>query len=317
MNTIKKLLITLSIALLITLGLEHSAYASDITYSLEAGEASDIVTTVSADDKKTEELDIEDKDIERIDSSTLDSEAYDIESLGTEGLEAESLDEDYDPNNLEATDSDEDFNPEEIELEDISIEDIDLDKYDVFFDEQGQMYIALKEPEVVEPEKVEVKKSAEKKEKKPAYSEKDLRLLASLVYAEAGNQSYKGMLAVANVVLNRVKSDVYSHVKTIEQVIYDRKWAVQFSVTVENKKTGISSLDRALELYDTGKIKCKNPEAERQAMKKAIKAAKAALEGENNIGKYLCFRMNNKGASSIKKKYKYIILGDHIFYRTK
>jgi spore germination cell wall hydrolase CwlJ-like protein len=77
-------------------------------------------------------------------------------------------------------------------------------------------------------------------------------------------------------------------------------------------------LDKALESYDTGKFTGKNPAAEKKAMDRAIKAAKAALNGENNIGDYLCFRMNNSGAKSIKKKYSdYKILGAHIFYRTK
>jgi spore germination cell wall hydrolase CwlJ-like protein len=76
-------------------------------------------------------------------------------------------------------------------------------------------------------------------------------------------------------------------------------------------------LDKALEYYDTGDFPGRNPDAEKKAMNKAIKAAKAALNGENIIGDYLCFRMN-KGASSIKKKYSdYKIIGDHIFYRTK
>lgn len=345
MNTIKKLLIILSIALLITLGFENLAYASDITYSLEAGDAANTVINESIDSKKAEDvdedaLDVHALNIEILDVEGLEAEEHDLNpqaleaeehDLNLQALEAEDLDlnlqdlvaEELDLNlqDLEAEDLDIDFNAEYIELEEINIEDIDLDKYDIFYDEQDQMFIVKKEPEVIEPEKVEEKKSeekkVEKKEKKPTYSEKDLRLLASLVYAEAGNQNYNGMLAVANVVINRAKSDVYSHVNTIEKVIYDRKWAVQFSVTVENKKTGKSSLDRALELYDTGKINSKNPEAERKAMKRATKAAKAALEGENNIGEYLCFRMNNKGAASIKKKYEYTILGDHIFYRTK
>lgn len=333
MNTIKKLLIILSAALLITLGFENSAYASDITYSLEAGDAANTVINESIDSKKAEDVDEDALDVQALNIEILDVEGLEEEEhdLNLQALEAEEHDlnlqdlvaEELDLNlqDLEAEDLDIDFNAEDIELEEINIEDIDLDKYDIFYDEQDQMFIVKKEPEVIEPEKVEEKKSeekkVEKKEKKPTYSEKDLRLLASLVYAEAGNQNYNGMLAVANVVINRAKSDVYSHVNTIEKVIYDRKWAVQFSVTVENKKTGKSSLDRALELYDTGKINSKNPEAERKAMKRATKAAKAALEGENNIGEYLCFRMNNKGAASIKKKYEYTILGDHIFYRTK
>jgi spore germination cell wall hydrolase CwlJ-like protein len=161
----------------------------------------------------------------------------------------------------------------------------------------------------------EVKK--ETQPKKPTYSEADLRLLACLVYSEAGNQSYNGMLGVANVVLNRAKSDIYWHVDTIKEVIYDRKWSVQFAVTVKSSKTGLSVLDKVLKAYDTGKFTGANPEAQKKAMNRAIKAAKDALEGKNNIGKYLCFQ-NKRSSSSIKRKYSdYKIIGDHIFYRTK
>lgn len=164
----------------------------------------------------------------------------------------------------------------------------------------------------------EVKKEKTASQQKPSYKESDLRLLACLVYAEAGNQPYNGMLAVANVVLNRVKSSVYWHVNTLEEVIYDNKWGVQFSVTKKNSKTGLSVLDKVLKSYDTGVFSGKDPEAEKKAMEKAIKAAKAALLGQNNIGSYLCFRVNNKSAASTKKKYPdHMIIGDHVFYRTK
>ena len=158
--------------------------------------------------------------------------------------------------------------------------------------------------------------TGEEEAAKASYSKSDLRLLSSLVYAEAGNQSYKGMLAVANVVLNRLDSKAYWHVSTVKEVIYDRKWAVQFSVTVKNKKTGLSPLGSALNAYDTGDFGTKNALAEREAMTKAIKAAKAALEGTNNIGKYLCFS-NKNSSSSVKKRYpNNKTIGDHIFYRT-
>ena len=40
-------------------------------------------------------------------------------------------------------------------------------------------------------------------------------------------------MAVGNVVVNRMKSGgEWAHVNTIKDVIYDRKWAVQFSPTV-------------------------------------------------------------------------------------
>lgn len=190
------------------------------------------------------------------------------------------------------------------------------DGYEIYFDEQGEPYYVEKEPvEPVIEDVVDETEPEEVEEEKPSYSEKDLRLLASLIYSEARGQSYDGMLAVANVVLNRAKSDIYSHVDTIKEVIYDRKWSVQFAVTIKSKKTGLSIMDKALKAYDTGKFSGPNPEAQKKAMNKAIKAAKAALQGKNNIGNYLCFNTIN---SSIKKKFSdYKIIGDHIFYRTK
>lgn len=280
MNTIKKLFITLAAVLVISLGLNQAAYASELT-NLE--------------------------NTENIEAN------HDIENAENE---SNISDEDDTSDNSETED-----------VEDIEGE-FDPDAYEIFIDEQGQVYYLEKEPlepeildsdEIVaeeEPEKELVKE--EEKIKKPSYTEEELRLLACLVYTEAGNQSYNGMLAVANVVLNRVKSDSYYHVNTIKEVVYDKQWAVQFSVTIKSKKTGKSMLDKALEVYDTGKFTGKNPEAEKKSMNRAIKAAKAALNGENNIGNYMCFRMNNSGANSIKKRYSdYKILGDHIFYRTK
>lgn len=164
--------------------------------------------------------------------------------------------------------------------------------------------------------KKSTKKTTVKTTAKASYSKSDLRLLSSLVYAEAGNQSYKGMLAVANVVLNRMDSKAYGHTRTVKDVIYDRKWAVQFSVTIKSRKTGQSPLASALKAYDTGKFGRKNVRAEREAMNKAIKAAKSALEGKNNIGKYLCFS-NKYSSRGVKRRYSnYKTIGDHIFYRT-
>lgn len=282
MNIIKKLFITsIALLVLITIGLDNMAYATELKNS-------DNITDTYISDT--------------------------VDSFSTE----ENFSLDYEDTN---------------EIEDN--EDIlDQDLYEIFVDEQGQVYYIEKEPAEIEikdiddsaqtsekedkADKEENNKKKDKVNEKPSYSAKELRLLASLVYSEAGNQSYNGMLAVANVVLNRTKSNAYNHVNTIHEVIYDRQWAVQFSVTIKNKKTGKSILDRALESYDTGKYSGKNQEAEKKAMDRAIKAAKAALSGENNIGDYLCFRVNNSGATSIKKRYSdYKVIGNHILYRTK
>ncbi len=285
MNTIKKLIIASVAVLLIVLNVNHPTYAMEVKDFEETQESQAVAEVLETDNTQNGE------NIPDIDN-TLDAD-------NTSDTDENTFDPEY---------------------------------YEVYVDEQGQVYYLEREPEEIEiidngeiipdensEESSEKQGDSDKKEKakKPSYSEKDLRLLAGLIYSEAGNQSYNGMLAVANVVLNRVKSNAYSHVNTVKEVIYDKQWAVQFSVTIKSKNTGKSALDKALEMYDTGKFPGKNPEAEKKAMDKAIKAAKAALSGENNIGDYLCFRMN-KGSSSIKKKYPdYKIIGDHIFYRTK
>ncbi len=281
MNTFKRFFITLSAVLVISLGFSQAANASELENTENQVVANDIENKVATDIENNEnQSNIPDEDNTTENSET--SETEDVEDI------------------------------EDIEGE------FDSDAYEIFIDEQGQVYYIEKEPaepEILDSDEIVVE---EEKIKKPTYTKGELRLLSCLVYTEAGNQSYKGMLAVANVVLNRVKSDVYNHVNTIKEVIYDKQWAVQFSVTIKSKKTGKSMLDKALEAYDNGKFTGSNPAAEKKAMDKAIKAAKAALNGENNIGDYLCFRMNNDGAKRIRVKYTdNRVLGDHIFYRTK
>ncbi len=112
----------------------------------------------------------------------------------------------------------------------------------------------------------------------------DAYLLACLVYCEAGNQSYDGQLAVANVVLNRVKSSLFPN--TISEVIYQ---SGQFS------PASSGSLSRTLINGPTDSC---------------IQAANDALAGNNNIGDYLFF--NNFGAPSNASSYYW--LGDHVFY---
>lgn len=58
----------------------------------------------------------------------------------------------------------------------------------------------------------------------------DMRMLAQLVQAEAGNQDLTGKRLVADVVLNRVDSERFPN--TIEEVIFQRN-PVQFGVTVD------------------------------------------------------------------------------------
>lgn len=116
---------------------------------------------------------------------------------------------------------------------------------------------------------------------KPAknYSDEDLKLLACLVHAESGNQSYEGKLAVANVVLNRVKSSKFPG--SIKNVIYE---SGQFTVTSSG------SLQKQLDNYNNYTT---------TSQRLSIDAAKSALEGNNNIGDRLYFnRYSNERAEN-------------------
>jgi N-acetylmuramoyl-L-alanine amidase len=86
------------------------------------------------------------------------------------------------------------------------------------------------------------------------FAETDRLLLAKITQVEAGDESYESQLAVANVILNRVKDSRFP--KTIRDVIYSGK---QFPPA----HNGI--LDRSV------------PKAD------ALRAAKDALNGKNNI----------------------------------
>ena len=126
------------------------------------------------------------------------------------------------------------------------------------------------------------------------YTNEEVKLLACLIQAEAGNQSFRGKVAVGNVVLNRVKSPKYPN--TIKGVIYDKRWAPQFSVTVNG------SLKNKLANYNKSK-----PE-------ECIKAAKAALNGTNYVGSYMYFRRYTRDYANQLGKGNYKVIGAHIFH---
>ncbi|MGN0387914.1 MAG: SH3 domain-containing protein, partial [Suilimivivens sp.] len=71
----------------------------------------------------------------------------------------------------------------------------------------------IDEGETMEVIRVREREEAERKRKANrgavAADADEVRLLGALIYCEAGNQSYEGMLAVGAVVMNRVKSGAY------------------------------------------------------------------------------------------------------------
>lgn len=108
----------------------------------------------------------------------------------------------------------------------------------------------------------------------------ELRLLGALIYCEAGNQPYEGMVAVGAVVMNRVKSPRYPN--SIYSVIYA---SGQFTPAMSGKVARI---------YESGP-----PE-------RCLQAAAAALMGETTVGDATHFRRNNGHPG--------IVLGAHVFW---
>ncbi len=114
-----------------------------------------------------------------------------------------------------------------------------------------------------------------------AISAEELKLLANIIYCEAGSESYVGKVAVGNVIMNRVKSA--SQPDTITEVVYAKG---QFS-PVRN-----GSLQRALS-SDKADAAC-------------YQAAIEALAGAQPVGDKLFFRRNNGRSGQV--------IGHHVFY---
>lgn len=113
-------------------------------------------------------------------------------------------------------------------------------------------------------------------------SESDRKLLAAIIYCEAGNQSMEGKIAVGNVVLNRVKSSRFPD--TISEVIYQKG---QFT------PAGSGWLNSVLR-------KNSIPES-------CYEAADRALAGERPVGDSIYFMRTYLHSSGI-------IIGAHCFW---
>ncbi len=107
----------------------------------------------------------------------------------------------------------------------------------------------------------------------------DQKLLASIIFCEAGNQPYEGQVAVGAVIMNRVRSGVYPN--SISEVIYQ---SGQFGPAM----TGWLDTVRSSGGYT----------------QTAMQAAADAMAGVNPIGDCLYFGNGNYG----------IQIGDHFFH---
>lgn len=147
------------------------------------------------------------------------------------------------------------------------------------------------------------------------YTKKDLKLMACIIYCESGGMNHDAKLGVANVILNRVndKGD-WAHVNTIEEVIYDRKWGVQFDPIVShNGKT--PALEAAFEIYDN--IEDYKDTWRYDYMTKSIQAAKDAFCGEKSIpNSYMYFNgyIDKSKEKCINSGKSYKIIESHIYF---
>lgn len=121
------------------------------------------------------------------------------------------------------------------------------------------------------------------------YSADDVLWLSRIVHAESEGEPLKGQIAVANVVLNRVKDNDYPD--TIYGVIFDRNYGVQFQPiangTIYNKPS-----------------------------RNSVSAAKRAVNGENYIGNCLYF-LNERIATNkwiVSNRKYYTTINNHSFY---
>ena len=141
------------------------------------------------------------------------------------------------------------------------------------------------EPEVIETPEVKEEPVEETKAPAKNYTDEDVYWLSHIIYAEAGGESYKGQIAVGNVVLNRVKSSKFPN--TIYGVIFQKS---QFTPASSGS------------IYRTPSQSC-------------INAAIAALEGENVVGGALYF--NTVGLNSWAARNATFVtrIGNHNFYK--
>lgn len=114
------------------------------------------------------------------------------------------------------------------------------------------------------------------------FEEGDRKLMANIIYCEAGAEPYEGQVAVGAVVINRVLSSVYPN--TVVGVVYQKK---QFSPVASGR------LAMAL-ANDSATARC-------------YQAADEAMSGVTNVGQCVYFRTPIPGLNGIR-------IGGHIFY---
>lgn len=121
-------------------------------------------------------------------------------------------------------------------------------------------------------------------------SEEDLYLFATVIYTESWGQGHDGMLAVANVILNRMEYGRWG--STVSDVVF-----------APGQFAGARK-----ELIDRAQA--------RGIPDSVYDAAREALAGRNNIGDFRYFRTTDSAMRASDYLYytKFYILKDHVFY---
>lgn len=118
----------------------------------------------------------------------------------------------------------------------------------------------------------------------------EVDLFSRLVNAEAGGESFEGQLAVATVIINRVKSSEFPN--SISGVIMDKNWGYQFTPVLDGRINEPASAS-------------------------AKKAVNMVLGGYRSFGADITYFVNPKKAEStwiMKNKTFFKSIGNHDFY---
>lgn len=158
-----------------------------------------------------------------------------------------------------------------------------IDALESMIDEQEQDIAALQKQYEEELAKSRLaSKSKWRDISEITFEEGDRKLMANIIYCEAGAEPYSGQVAVGAVVINRVLSSVYPD--TVVGVIYQNK---QFSPVASGR------LALAL-ANDSATASC-------------YQAADEAMSGVTNVGQCVYFRTPIPGLEGLR-------IGGHIFY---
>ncbi len=156
-----------------------------------------------------------------------------------------------------------------------------IDALETMIDEQEQDIVALQKQYEEELAKSRLASQSKWRDiSEVTFEEGDRKLMANIIYCEAGGEPYEGQVAVGAVVINRVLSAVYPN--TVVGVIYQNR---QFSPVA------------------SGRLALAND----KATESCYRAADEAMSGVTNVGQCVYFRTPIPGLEGIR-------IGGHIFY---